>query len=77
MEKQKILYVLSNTLIWHLDVDGAIKAGEIDGKLIQQGQKIDPEDSMIAGITISKGEKLLTRNLKHFSRIPGLKIETY
>ena len=25
----------------------------------------------------SKGEPVLTRNVQHFSRIPGLKVETY
>lgn len=77
MEKQKILHTLSNLIIWHLDKEGAEKGGEIDGRLVMEGQKIDPIDSMIAGITLAKGEKILTRNVRHFSRIAGLGVETY
>lgn len=76
-EKQKILYTISQLLVWHLEPRGAEKGGEIDGKLITEGQKIDPIDSMIAGIAMANGEKLLTRNVKHFSKIAGLKVETY
>ena len=77
LERKKILLTLSNLLVWDLDVEGAARGGEIDGSLISAGAKIEPIDSMIAGIALSRGEKLLTRNTKHFSSIPGLKVETY
>lgn len=32
---------------------------------------------MIAAISISNNETLITKNKKHFERIEGLKIETY
>ena len=76
-EKQKVLHTLSGMIIWHLDSKAAQIGGEIDGKLAKEGRKIDPVDSMIAGIAITGDEKVLTRNVKHFSRIAGLKIETY
>jgi len=76
-EKRKILSTLANLLIWHFDAEGAGKGGEIDGRLVSEGQRIDPIDSMIAGIALSKGQAVLSRNVKHFSRIPELRIETY
>ncbi len=76
-EKQKVLNVLSNIIVWNLELDTAKKAGEIDGKLAKDGKTIDPEDCMIAGIALTKGQKILTRNIKHFSRIHGLEIESY
>ncbi len=51
--------------------------GSIYGELLAKGETIDPEDAMLAGIAKSHHEKVLTRNVKHFSRIEGLTIETY
>ena len=77
VEKQRVLQILSNLIIWHFDAESAEKSGEIDGGLCKQGKKIDTVDSMIAGIAIAKGERLLTRNIKDFSKIVGLDIESY
>jgi len=76
-EKEKILSTLKNMPVYHLDPSSAQKAGEIDGRLWSAGCPIQPIDSMIAGIALSVGETVLTRNTKHFSRVPGLKVETY
>ncbi len=76
-EKRKVLEVTSNQIILPFDVVAAEKAGEIDGFLIVSGKMIDEADSMIAGIALVNGETVLTRNIKDFERIAGLKIETY
>ena len=60
-----------------LDFDSAKKTGEIHSRLIKKGEEIDPEDSMIAGISITRGERLLTRNIEHFKRIGELRVESY
>ncbi|MBI5392868.1 hypothetical protein HZA96_03270 [Candidatus Woesearchaeota archaeon] len=60
-----------------LDIESAQKAGMIHINLYDKGMPIQTEDSMIAGICITNNEPLLTRNIKHFNRIDGLKIETY
>lgn len=77
LEKKKILSALSRVAIWHLDASAAERGGEIDGALIKAGEQIEPVDSMIAGIALVKGEKVLTRNVKHFSKVAGLNLETY
>jgi len=77
LEKGRIMQTLSNLVVWSLDTKGAETGGEIDGRLSSKGERLDPVDSMIAGIALSKGEAILTRNVRHFSRIPGLRIETY
>jgi len=76
-EKKRIMDVLESWGTLPLDSECAALGGRIHGELIKEGQMIDPEDSMIAGIVIVNNETLLTRNDKHFSRVPGLKIETY
>ena len=76
-EKEKILKTLTGQIVLNLDNDCAEKAGEIDGSLIKDGKMISVTDSMIAGIALVKKEKVLTRNVKDFSKINGLYVETY
>src|SRR3989344_1102866 len=54
----------------------ALAGGKVRRKLMAQGITIDAEDAMIAGIAITRNETILTRNVKHFSAISGLKTET-
>ena len=76
-ERNKVLRALEGQLILSLEREAAEKAGEIDGELIKKGERIEISDSLIAGIALTKNEKVITRNTKHFSRISGLKIESY
>jgi tRNA(fMet)-specific endonuclease VapC len=76
-EKIKVATVLTQFDVINLNRISAEKSGEINGSLIKNGVKIDPEDAMIAGIAMLENETVLTRNVKHFSRINGLRIETY
>ena len=53
------------------------KAAEISSELIKKGEPLDFQDIAIASIAITNGESLVTRNIKHFSRIKYLKIEKW
>lgn len=72
---------ITNTLASHphvsLDYAAAREAGTIYAEKKRLGQAIDSEDAMLAGIARVKAEKILTRNIKHFSDINGVTIETY
>ena len=76
-EREKVVKILHNQAVLPLTEDVAEKAGEIHGELIKTGKKLDSHDCMIAGTALIKNELVLTRNVKDFSRILGLKIETY
>ena len=76
-EKEKVLRVLETQLILDLHRESAEEGGIINGTLINEGQRIDPEDCLIAGIAKQYGDAVLTRNVKHFQRIKGINIETY
>ncbi|MEK6905551.1 MAG: type II toxin-antitoxin system VapC family toxin [Nanoarchaeota archaeon] len=76
-EKRKVLEVLDSQLIMELDEESAKEGGRIDGVLVREGLRIDPEDCMIAGIAKHHQETVLTRNVKHFERIKGLSVESY
>ncbi len=50
----------------------ADQAAEIHRTLERKGAVIGKNDSLIAGIVLHHSGSLLTRNLRHFERIPGL-----
>lgn len=73
----KIHTLLESLGTFLLDISAAKQAGTIHASLKKRGTVIDPEDSMIAGIAKLHNETILTRNIKHFGRIPALVVETY
>ncbi len=76
-EKAKAKQVLESQFILDLNQKSAEEAGVINGTLISEGQRIDPEDCLIAGIAKHHGETILTRNTKNFERIKGVNVEGY
>lgn len=73
----KINFLLDSLGTFLFDIPSAKEAGLIQSLLKEQGMIIDPEDSMIAGIAKHQKEAVLTRNIKHFQRVNGLKVESY
>ncbi len=76
-EKSKIMSILSSLPQLALDFSSASAGGMIYGERMRRGLGIDPEDAMLAGMARVKAEKVLTRNVKHFSGIEGVTLETY
>lgn len=76
-EFHKIQILLESLGVFLFDIPSAQEAGTIHASLKKKGMVIDPEDSMIAGIAKNRQEPLLTRNVKHFDRVPGLDVQTY
>ena len=76
-EKDKISRFISSITVLSLDKDSAFLAGELEGDLIMAGEQIGNSDVMIGAIAKSNGESLITRNVKHFSKIQRLKVISY
>lgn len=76
-DMEKACALLDRIRIYPLDATHAKIGGRIAQALDAQGQSIDPEDAMIAGIALEQKETILTRNTKHFGKIPNLSVETY
>lgn len=76
-EKERVLELLKGYGLYPLDFESAQYAGEIFDTLCRHGLEIDTEDCMIAGIARAHNEPVLTRNVAHFSRISGLRVEKY
>ena len=69
--------LLNAIKILELDLESSRKASEILSRLIREGEPIDLRDAIIAGIALTNGCTLITRNTEHFKRITGLSIETW
>lgn len=66
--------------ITRLGVDDSAckKSSSIYWELRKKGEMIDKFDCLIGGIFLSKGvSKVITRNVKHFKKIRGLKVISY
>lgn len=68
----RLLQLLGAVPSLALDEKAANAAAEIRRDLDRAGNAIGMADSLIAGIVMSNGGSLLTRNRRHFERVPGL-----
>lgn len=59
------------------DEEAAFHAAEIRVDLRDKGQLIGPNDLLIAGHARSRNLKLITGNLREFSRVDGLRCEDW
>ncbi len=57
-----------------LDRESAARAATVRQQLERTGEAIGMGDSLIAGIALTHGAPLWTRNRKHFGRVPGLEL---
>ena len=73
----RTLELISNIQLLDYDIWAAQQAADYAATLDSKGETIGIRDSMIAGITTRHSETLLTRNIRHFSRIPKLETETW
>jgi tRNA(fMet)-specific endonuclease VapC len=58
------------------DARAARQFGELKALLDGKGTPLADADLQIASIALAEGHELVTGNLRHFSRIPGLRINT-
>ncbi len=64
--------------VFLLDDGGIIRAAEISADLIKKGNRISDIDCITAGIALNNGaDTMVTRNLKDFRKIKGIKVEAY
>ena len=76
-EEQIYQKVAASAIILDLDESSATLAADIQVSLILAGEMIPVTDIMVGAIALANNEPLVTRNVKHFRRIPKLDIRTY
>ena len=58
-----------------LDEEAGRAAAEARRELESRGATIGMADYLIAGVCLARSATLLTRNVGHFSRVPGLRLD--
>ena len=77
-ELLKATEMFENIRVLQLDNSATIKAAEIFADLTKKGKMIADNDCITAGIALSNGvNKIITKNIEHFKRIKGIKVEIY
>jgi predicted nucleic acid-binding protein len=69
--------LLPRATILSFDFSAAKIYGEIRSFLEKQGTPLSHADLQIASIALSMNMTLITGNLKHFQRVPGLAVENW
>ena len=73
----KVTALLEITEVVNFNDKMAKLAVRIFAELSKQGKMNDDFDVMIAAVCLYTRDKIVTKNIKHFERVNGLKIETY
>ena len=71
----RVVDLLADIEILVLDAPSALLAAAVDSELGRSGMRIDTRDTLIAGIALRHDLPLVTRNIRHFERIRGLRLE--
>lgn len=71
----KVKSVLDALELLPLDYESARRAGELDASI--KSSTIGESDLLIASIAVTNKQTLITRNIKHFERVPGLTVESW
>jgi tRNA(fMet)-specific endonuclease VapC len=74
---QQLQQLLDRVNLVSFDQAAALAAATIRAQLEQQGTPIGSMDNLIAGATVALQATLITRNVREFSRVPGLLIANW
>ena len=72
--RDKVTHLLDALTVLGISAEAGERAAEARLLLEKDGLGIGMADYLIAGVCLANGGILLTRNLSHFERVPGLKI---
>ncbi len=73
----KVEMIFDNIKIYDFDKKSAAVFSSLKADMQAKGIVVADMDLMIAGIALANGEKLISNNLKHFSKIENLKLESW
>jgi tRNA(fMet)-specific endonuclease VapC len=74
----KLQSTLSGTVeIIPFDEAAAYRYGQLRSLLESRGEKIGDADTRIASIALAREMLVVTANVRHFARVPGLRVENW
>lgn len=71
------LDLLVGVAVHPFDEAAASRYGSLRADLETRGQRLADPDLRIAAIAVARGLKLVTGNVRHFARVPGLAVEDW
>ena len=72
--RETVARLLAASEAFALDEAAARRFGVLMSQLDRAGKRIPEVDGLIASVVLENGGRLVTRNRKHFERVPGLDI---
>jgi predicted nucleic acid-binding protein len=69
--------LLPNLRVLPFDASAALRYGELRAELEGQGTPIGDADLRIASIALDNGLTVVTGNVRHFEKVPGLLVENW
>jgi len=75
--EQRFEEFLAAVTILPFDLEDARAAAKVRAILEKSGLKIGAYDLQIAGQALHRGLTLVTHNVRHFKRVPGLKVDDW
>lgn len=69
--------ILARVSVLDVRTEDAILAGDLLAHLWSVGRPIETEDVLIGASALARGLTVVTHNVSHFRRIPGLKVEDW
>lgn len=76
-KRERILEILETKHVVSADHTVMRKAGKLSGGLINDGERIEREDCIIAATALLTDEPIISGNTKHFERIDDLEVRSY
>ena len=73
-ENPRPVHALLGAPLLTLTRKAGLRGGTLLGELRRGGETIGVRDAMQAGICLETGATLVTRNVSHFDRVPGLRL---
>jgi len=73
----KVEMIFDNIKIYDFDKKSAEVFSTLKAEMQNKGIVVADMDLMIASIALANGEKLISNNLKHFSKIENLELENW
>ena len=73
----KIEMIFDNIKVYAFDKKSASIFSTLKSDMQRKGTVVADMDLMIASIALANGEKLISNNLKHFSKIENLELENW
>jgi tRNA(fMet)-specific endonuclease VapC len=70
-------FVASSVRVWPFDRRAAERYGALRALLELQGRRLGEPDLRIASIALARDLTLVTANVRHFHRVPDLRVENW